>query len=615
MINISGQNNFDPGYKWDYDFWGGDWAGQSMQQPGLGNPLTGTDWFDYSNGSGSFGGFGAGGSSLGIGGNNPFDPNLLNPGLTDQDAQSVASNTSGVKVDATTSIDLDPFSYVSIIQDLNRFRSSARAEYAIADMPGQVFFRVLFHFNNGSDVQVAQPGTRDQDWGPYKANSWTGLIAPSWLDFGAVSLNQIASSAQQSLEELWSHSTAFNYLILNNELARAKNLQRFVELLSTISSETPWYFQSIKGLDTAIDRAVANGDFTFKEERDKITIECMEDSYDERIGTLLDLYRSIVWSWETKRVMLPSNLRKFDMTIVAFELPVKGLHITRDKFRMDESERYTTSKQESSLEHLAIDGSGRLVVVYDGAGGGINPVASYKAWEFHGCEIDYNSSKSAWAELSNAEGTVPKYNIDIYFDDVYEIRFNQWMKQHVTDLMGDTSPVYIDQWAWNVEDLDGKDKKEAAIVSTDPDQTDNVYTNADTELPLRTNIPKYSDPRPGPQNQSPVNGKNIHGNKTRRTGILDQAIGAAEYWLTSKIKKAYLGNMNGLSIAKVRQQVESALGGDLFGTINNVRSYFQESYIGRNGAQLGENIFPQQSGSEHIVHLGNIFKANTVLNT
>ena len=622
----------------------------------------------------------------------------------------------GSKSKAEAPATYDAFSYVSLIQDLNRFRATAFNTENMFDMPGQVFFRVLFHFNNDSDVMIGAPGVQGADIAGSANNSYNGLIGPSWLQFGDVAVSTIQSRAQQSLDLLWAHSTAFNYFIINNDLQRAANTKKFVELLSSISANSPWYFQNIKGLDTAIERQVANGDFIIKDERDKITIECLDDSYDQRIGTLLDLYRSIVWSWETKRIMLPSNLRKFDMTIIAFQLPIEGMHIARrrqftstnknrlmqrtGRYPMSDAEVRYGKKSKHGLSELAVTNKG-LTVIYDGNPGNSAPVASYKAWEFHGCEIDYNSSKSGWSDLSNSEGTVPKYHIDIFFDDMFEIRFNEFLMQHVTDLNGDNAPVIINsesevnqsfcdmereladlmysdtenekKWReginqqfddkWKGKDTSKLNEAEKKQYDADVKTRDSatytsqnrakiealskkidsaqIKTATSLELPNRT----YIVPAPGPampmSTQSQLNGRNLFNSELPRgSGLIDQLIGYGQTWLETQLKKVYLGNMNGLSLSKVRQQIGTAADGDLFATAANITNYVRGNYNG-SGGQLGENIFPASTGTDQdriinlgnrqlgenifpastgtdqdrIINLGNIFKANTALNT
>lgn len=629
--------------------------------------------------------------NLGIEAPAPPDPNKIQ--IRDpKTGKALTGPLEGSKSKTETPATYDAFSYVSLIQDLNRFRATAFNTENMFDMPGQVFFRVLFHFNNDSDVMVGAPGVQGADIAGSANNSYNGLIGPSWLQFGDTAVSDIQSRAQQSLDLLWAHSTAFNYFIINNDLQRAANTKKFVELLSSISANSPWYFQNIKGLDTAIERQVANGEFMFKDERDKITIECLDDSYDQRIGTLLDLYRAIVWSWETKRIMLPSNLRKFDMTIIAFQLPIEGMHIARRKqftstnkilpmqrtgrYPMSDTEVRGDKKSNHGLSELAVTDKG-LTVIYDGNPGNSAPVASYKAWEFHGCEIDYNSSKSGWSDLSNSEGSVPKFNIDIFFDDMFEIRFNEFLMQHVTDLNGDNAPVIINsesevnqsfydmeqeladlmyndtedekKWReginkqfddkWKGKDTsklteaekkqyedDVKARDSATYTSQNQAKIEalskkmdsaQIKTSTSLELPNITNIIPVPNNTISISTQSQLNGRNIfNGKPSRGSGIIDQIIGHGQAWLETKLKKVYLGNMNGLSLSKVRQQVETAIDGDLFATAANIANYVRGNYNGGSG-QLGENIFPAPTGTDQdrIINLGNIFKANTALNS
>jgi hypothetical protein len=478
------------------------------------------------------------------------------------------------------SSELDPASYVSIIQDMSRFRAGAFNEGQMYDMPGQVFFRILFHFYNNSDDLVPQPGTGDTLSTGSTQGTLTGLLAPVWINLGDTLTTEVAKN---KLEELWNHNTAFSYLMINNEIERAKNLKRFVELLSNINSQSPWYFQSVKGLDTAVERQIVTGDFQLKEERDKITIECLDDSYDQRIGTLLDLYRSVVWSWETKREVVPRNLRKFDMTVIEFQLPLRGLHVSRKSNPMTDSERRATSKKsEGSLSVLA--GPGGLTV-FNAQDGTSAPVASYKAFEFHGCEIDYNSSRSGVAELSNEQGTVPKYSIDINYDDMYEIRFNEFMGAYASDLMGDTSPVAI------VGDESTPKYLAKESSSKETNESEQIADSPSNELPS-VKTATYTEPG---------------------TTWVDQLIGAGKSIISSKLNSIYLGNLNGISISRIEQQAGNLK--DLWGTVGAIKSYTSKSSGGIGKAD--GNIFTDSAQLDvtHIKRLGNIFKSNTVLNS
>lgn len=484
---------------------------------------------------------------------------------------------------------ISPLSYAALIRDFNRFRAVARSESDMYDMPGHVFFRVLFHFDNGSDARETNPGIEDRSATSGQENAWTGLIAPSWYEFAN---DWDLKANDQDVETLWRSSTAFNYFVLNGDLIRAKQTKQFVELLSSISSNSPWYFQNIKGLDTAIERSITapNAEFEFKAERDKITIECLDDSYDQRIGTLLDLYRAIVWSWETKRVMLPVNLRKFDMTVIAFQMPLRGKHVSRKPIDIKNVKNELVSDDNIGSKIASVVEQNGLTNIYTSDSN--TPVASFKAWEFHGCEIDYNSSKSGWGEIDNAAGSVPKYNIDIYFDDMFETRFNEFIPTTITDIVGDDIPYVFD------------DELKIAAVGT-----------RKVEIPKHS---EYTTPEGWPviKGPQPV-GSNMFGAKPRgKAGILDQVLGAGEEWVNSKLRKIYLGNMNGLSLKKINQQVNQALDGDLWATVHNAANYIRGDYNGGN-AKLSSNIFPKQEtrSSDRIIELGNIFRANTALNT
>lgn len=499
--------------------------------------------------------------------------------------------TKFVKKEPVPEVNLNPLSYVSLVRDFNRFRASAGVDPY--DVPGHVFFRVLFHFDNSSDAEQAVPGTDDRAVTSSMETAWTGLLAPSWIDFGDLSkAMSIKEPSIEQLDTLWRSSTAFNYFLLNGDRIRAKQTARFIELLSNISSESPWYFQNIKGLDSAIERQVVTGEFAFKEERDKITIECLDDSYDQRIGTLLDLYRSIVWSWETKREMLPVNLRKFDMTIVAFQMPLRGKHISRNDLKLGSdvvAELYSEKPKKSKIKDVLMTPSKGVTVIYDD--GSFVPVASYKAWEFHGCEFDYNASKSGWADIDNAAGSIPKYNIEIFYDDMFETRFNEFIPAIITDVVGDDIPNLFN---------DDLDSGKIPQIDFGMPMTSEYEAPSTLEQPAKRNIIGRLEDYPP---------------KKTGVGIIDQALGAVTSWVGTKLKKIYLGNMNGLSISKINSQVNQALDGDLWGTVHNVANYVRGNYKGGN-ATLGSNIFPKtKTTTDRIIELGNIFRANTTLNT
>tara|TARA_Y100000389_G_scaffold74762_1_gene71386 strand:- start:216 stop:1475 length:1260 start_codon:yes stop_codon:yes gene_type:complete len=109
-------------------------------------------------------------------------------------------------------------------------------------------------------------------------------------------------------------NSALYYLKKMGDVARVTMLVDFIETLSRLNSEFPWYFQSIDGLSDAWAR-----DFNKPKFKKEVTISCLE-SIDLRITALMDLYRKIAYDWKNRRCILPENLRKFEMTIKVYDI-------------------------------------------------------------------------------------------------------------------------------------------------------------------------------------------------------------------------------------------------------------------------------------------------------
>lgn len=455
-------------------------------------------------------------------------------------------------------------SYSTILKDREKFRKAGTSHsdnFNLLDFPGQKFFKIFFYFNNG-DSESAAGRTADS----------VGLLAPTWNVVGVNNANY------------YQYNSAWAYLKMNYEDERAENLKRFVNLLSNISSESPWYFTEISGLDAAIERKQLSGkEFIVEEQRSKISIKCLPDAFDDRIGTLLDLYRSVVWSWVTKREVLPANLRKFDMGIFLYEAPTIPFH----------------KMKKNSLVDLGILNS----YEYGELGDGYDYKTSYKYFEFHNCEIDYNSSKGNLSSIGNTEGLFPEYTIDILFDDCFESRYNESMLREIGDFI-----------KWDI----------MSNLNILP-ETDNV-TFGKNELNNRIG---YFDP-----------------------GFLKNAIqqvaGTGSNIAQGFINKSLLGNLYTFSFTKMMNQAQSVLNGDVWSTTRNVMEYVNDAnqrkennttvnMFGRlksktvdsNGIPINNlndtsetinsqpqtnNIFPSKRIIPRIQKLGNLATSNTIAN-
>lgn len=402
-------------------------------------------------------------------------------------------------------------SYGTYIQDLKNFkRAGTRTgdEFNYLDTPGHLFFKILFYFHNGD---IDNPGDRELSG---------GLLSPTW--------NFIGEST-----DYYNYNSAWSYLKMNNENERAEKLEKFVNLLSNINTYSPWYFQSIEGLDQALTRTGPDtGEMKF-EERRKLTVKCLIDSHDNRIGTLMDLYRDMVWSWLMKREVIPSNLRKFDMGIYIFSSPVYNIH----------------------------DAKGKYANIGDGSSGYIT---SYKYLEFHNCEFDYNSVAAGYQTLDNTIGTDPLYNINIYYDDCYETRYNEFMMRKIGDMI-----MYDVAAAMTNADGSTMGNMESIAQFDDKNKSDEVLSRI-----------FYYD----------------------SGGLLNSAVNEVVGWAKDSVKDVlmplYLGNIYNFSLRSAMFDVNNLMSGKVFATVSAAKDF-----VNKNSKQ----------STQSLTKIQNIFKKNSAI--
>lgn len=496
-------------------------------------------------------------------------------------------------------------SYDKIVQDMKLFKEAGTSTYSFDqfnyfDTPAQRYFKILFYFGSApeqSDIEYP-----------------SGLLAPTWeydnlgltdevykAQIGEKSAEAIARENWENMSEeerteyankinmfrnwmnqritddsrklkpfdpetewadktygnthfdIYNHNSAWAYLKLNDEQERAEKLEQFILLLSNISSKSPWYFSSVGGVSEALERKVTEDGKLDMTERRKLTITCMPDAFDNRIGTLLDLYRDITWSWTNKKEIIPANLRKFDMAIYIFEAPERVWH------------NGTTVGRVSSPGEKMFN-------------------VGYKMIEFHDCEFNYNSVKSGWEELNNQTGSTPTYKIEIFYNDCYEVEYNDLMARTIgdvilTDLIDttsatvDTDIVSVPQYTRNEmtallderlnqnfyepiqHELSDKEKRLEELVKKGKyyKRIGNL-NNRITHVP--TEIEYERIPQPG-----------------FLTNAVGQIAGAFISDVKSKIKGAVLGNLFTYSLTKIGRDVSSLLKGDVIKTGMTVKQY------------------------------------------
>lgn len=494
-------------------------------------------------------------------------------------------------------------SYKNIISDIKNFKKSGTAysetggNFNMFDTPSHKYFKILFYFGSVPEFFATESGT--------------GLLSPTWELFKTQNLKN--EDVDKSKTDFYNYNSAWAYLKLNDEEERAEKLEQFVTLLSDISTNSPWYFSTISGIDAALERKSVDENKLDVSEQRKISITCLQDAYDNRIGTLLDLYRDITWSWVHKKEILPANLRKFDMAVYIFEAPVNDLHKDTDVI---------------------------------GTNNGYK--VSYKMLEFHDCELNYNSVKSGWGEVNNEIGFSPKYTIDISYGDCYEISYNDIMMRTIGD-------VILTDLLNNAADSNYASKPQEDDITQKNEFEERIKFKTDTEAlktleSLDNNRVIYFGnlaSRTGKADESIIEqakytlasdnnaisyfgnmGERI-GNQTRdiiqtykyeyTPGFLSNAVGQVAGHFVKDVKslftKAVLGNLNSYSLTKISDEISDLTQGNLIKTGQTVAQYIKnekQRKENNNPQKPNGDIFPEYTPAK-IVPRGNIFK-NTIAN-
>lgn len=195
-------------------------------------------------------------------------------------------------------------------------------------------------------------------------------------------------------------------------LQRYIALKKFASILSYISSQTPWFFKNVKGLDKA---TYTGTDFT-KEK--SIEIGTLQDAVDMRLSTLVELYKFACYDELNNREIIPENLRKFEMSILVYNTPIRFLHDSA--IPMTNTGEYHGNEFKSVTNFLM--------------GGAAHPMSfentlSYKLYTFKNCEI----SLPELGGLNNGELNnespfkIGEGNLKIIYDKCYVHTNNETM--------------------------------------------------------------------------------------------------------------------------------------------------------------------------------------------
>lgn len=308
-------------------------------------------------------------------------------------------------------------SYTSLFKLLKSYRLAGGVndtyskDFNQLDNPAHLYFRIFFDFNTGlldarEDLGSVSEITDDPNAG-----------LSTYITQGATRINQPKRI----------HNSAINYLVLNNEWERADYLRSFINLLSNVSTYSPWYFQTIAGVDEALNRKeFVETNFSIGDDTKGIIIECLPDAFDSRIGTLMDLYRAACFSYHLHKEIVPANLRKFNMYLYIFSTGIRGIH-SRTTVSQNISEK-TEYISDATFDQHILPKKGKT---YNGE----QYITSSKLIEFHECEFSYNSAATGYNTINDADGFEQKYTIGISYKYAMEQRYNEVLQRVIGDFV------------------------------------------------------------------------------------------------------------------------------------------------------------------------------------
>lgn len=242
--------------------------------------------------------------------------------------------------------------------------------------PGWFYFKIFFHFNTSTGL-------------------FGGILSDNTSQFPG------HNCANKYLEAWKGH------YIPESIGQRQKSLKYFVNCLNNISVNAPWFFQSVSGLDKV---GIENMNEPWK--NNSIEIKCLEESIDMRLTKLMDYYKFAAFDYINYKEIIPENLRKFDMSIVLFGLPIRYL---------DTNSKIMGEKFSGRQLNPSTSGSNKM---------------TFKLYSFKNCEFDMSSlNASTPGEVTvNEPFQMGKSTIKINYQKVFSGTQDGFGGEFVSDL-------------------------------------------------------------------------------------------------------------------------------------------------------------------------------------
>ena len=253
----------------------------------------------------------------------------------------------------------------------------------------------------------------------FKFNTEFGLLG------GLMENTASTNTAIKYLKNISDKSFQYSSCKINDRILA---LYKFANMLKHISCDVPWFFKGVSGL------ASIKYPYTSEFQKDKsVFLECSEEAIDMRISTLIDLYKYACYDNIYSREIIPSNLRKFDMSLIIMHVPLKYHH------------EPTLYVQDNNLNEKHY---GKSLDMLNGED--FSNLASFKMFTFQNCEINIENSAEVYGDVLSNENlfNMGKNKIKIDYDRVFEHRMNEWNEF----LLGDDGFYYNNSIPFNLND-------------------------------------------------------------------------------------------------------------------------------------------------------------------
>lgn len=229
----------------------------------------------------------------------------------------------------------------------------------------------------------------------------TNLDDPTYLGFDIHFLQDSPLFAPES-----DKNSAVAYLT-QVDTTRAEYLKFFIHGIQKINKERPWYFQTIEGVSTLWEKNAVNpkDPYAGTTGEDGITIGCLE-AIDLKITALFSLYRLACYDTKYRRIVLPINLRYFDLNLRILEIRKfkqarAGLQAALTKAN---NKIFGTKPEESLQSALAY----------------VNDNTSAITFKLTECEWDYKSGAKVFDTVTNVGGEYASTSIKFHYGNISE---------------------------------------------------------------------------------------------------------------------------------------------------------------------------------------------------